>query len=81
MCRPYKRTQARLPREILQGGQDCFGVPGQAETSLKIEDLDPIKPLVNFHECFISFVAECLDNIMLITYPLYKAVTIHNSEV
>jgi hypothetical protein len=46
----YCRTQARLPREILQGGQDCFGVPGQAETSLKIEDLDPIKPLVNLEK-------------------------------
>ena len=27
---------AEPPREILQGGQDCFG---KAETSLKIEDL------------------------------------------
>jgi hypothetical protein len=38
----------------------------QADTNLKIEDLGPIKPLVNFHKCFISCAAECPDNIYFI---------------
>jgi hypothetical protein len=38
----------------------------QAENNLKIEDLCPINPLVNFHKCFISCAAECPDNMYFI---------------
>ena len=54
------------PREILQGGTRLLlESRRQAETSLKIEDLRyTIKPLVNFHKCFISCTVECPDNIL-----------------
>ena len=65
-----------LQEKFCKAEQDCFGVWGQADTYLKIEDLCPIKPLVNFHKCFISCVAECQYNIYLIQLS-----DRHNSEV
>jgi len=53
-----------LQEKFCKAEQDFFGAPGQAETSLKIEDLRSNKTTAaNFHKCFISCAAEFPDNI------------------
>ena len=55
------------PREIMQGGTRILWGPGDRLRLIsKLRILGSIKPLVNFHKCFISCAAECSDNIYLI---------------
>jgi hypothetical protein len=42
-----------LQEKFSNAEQDCFGVPGQAETSLKIEDLRANKPTCNEMMAFL----------------------------
>jgi hypothetical protein len=52
------------PREIMQGGTRIFWGPGDRLRLIsKLRILGSIKPLVNFHKCFISCAAECPDSI------------------
>jgi hypothetical protein len=49
-----------------QGGTRLLSGPGDRLGLLsKLRIWSPIKPLVNFHKCFISCTAECPDNISI----------------
>ena len=60
-------TSPGPPREILQGGTRLLWDPGdRLRLPSKLRIWGSIKPLVNFHRCFISCAAECLGNISFI---------------
>ena len=60
-------TETGPPREIMQGGTRLLWDPGDSLRLLsKLRIWASIKPLVNFHKCFISCAAECPDNIYFI---------------
>ena len=71
------RSLSTLPgplRKILQGRTRLLWDPrDRLRLPSKLRIRGSIKPLVNFHKCFISCAAECPDNII---YTWYKAVKI-----
>jgi hypothetical protein len=57
-------TSPGSPREILQDGTRLlWGHGDRLRLPSKLRIWGSIKPLVNFHKCFISCAAECPDNI------------------
>ena len=84
---PFKKNIKFLdpgpPREIWQGGTTLLGVPGdRLRFFSKLRIWGPIKPLVNFHKCFIFNTKGCvlacaqysdfLDRSQLLTQTLLK---------
>jgi hypothetical protein len=62
----YQHRQG-LQEKILQGGRRLLWGPGdRLRLPSKLRIWGSIKALVNFHKCFISCAAECLNNIYLI---------------
>ena len=62
-----RQSSAGLPREMKQGGTRLLLGPGDRLRLLsKLRIWGPIKPLINFHKCFISCAEECPDNIYFI---------------
>ena len=59
-----------LQEKFCKAEQACFVASDRLRLLSKLRIWGLIKPLVNFHRCFISCAAECPDN-----YTLYKAVT------
>ena len=60
-------TSPGPPREILQGGRRLlWGSGDRLRLPSKLRIWGSIKAQVNFHKCFISCAAECLNNIYLI---------------